>query len=227
MRQQGLAAKHGYLTAARIRPSSIVEKYSVFLLAILCRFTRASYFCRPICKIEVEMNAFAAYSIPIQGLKFGIHHFKFTIDGAFFRHFEDSPVEEGEIQFELQLDKRPDMFILDFELEGYVKAECDRCTAVIDLPLKDARELIVKYGEPEDAVEEDEVVFISRDVSVFNVAKYLYEFTVLALPITNTYDCQSDANPPCNFEVLKYLSNDTDAQKPDSVWDALKGINDN
>ncbi|MBV6441493.1 MAG: DUF177 domain-containing protein [Haliscomenobacteraceae bacterium CHB4] len=172
------------------------------------------------------MNAFVAYSIPIQGLKIGIHHFKFEIDGAFFRHFEDSPVQEGDIHFDLQLDKRPDMLILDFKLKGHIKAECDRCTAQINLPLEDERPLIVKYGEAEGE-EEDEVVFISREASEFNVAKYLYEFTVLALPITNTYDCQSEPNPPCNFEVLKYLESISGEQKPDSVWDALKGINDN
>jgi uncharacterized metal-binding protein YceD (DUF177 family) len=172
------------------------------------------------------MNAFAAYSIPIQGLKVGIHHFTFEIDSAFFRHFEDSPVQDGEIQFDLQLDKRPDMLILDFGLKGFVKAECDRCTALIDLPLEDERQLIVKYGEA-DGDEEDEVVFIHNEASEFNVAKYLYEFTVLALPITNTYDCQNDPNPPCNFEVLKYLNNGADEQKSNSVWDALKGISDN
>lgn len=172
------------------------------------------------------MNAFAAYSIPIQGLKVGVHHFKFEIDSAFFRHFEESPVQEGAIHFDLQLDKRSDMLILDFKLKGYVKAECDRCTALIKLPLHDERQLIVKYGEAEGE-EEDEVVFISREASEFNVAKYLYEFTVLALPITNTYDCQSEPNPPCNFEVLKYLSSISGEPKPDPVWDALKGINDN
>lgn len=192
----------------------------------LCRFTGTSYFCRPICKTEVEMNAFVAYSIPIQGLKVGIHHFKFEIDSAFFSHFEDSPVQEGAINFDLQLDRRSDMLIFDFELKGFVKAECDRCTATINLPLEDERQLIVKYGEAEED-DDDEVVFISREASEFNVAKYLYEFTVLALPITITYDCQNDPNPPCNFEVLKYLSNESEAQKPDSVWDALKDLNDN
>lgn len=172
------------------------------------------------------MNAFAAYSIPIQGLKVGIHHFKFTIDSAFFRHFEDSPVAKAEIQFDLQFDKRSDMLILDFELEGFVNAECDRCTAVIDLPLNDERQLIVKYGEA-NGEDDDEVVFIGREVSEFNVAKYLYEFTVLALPITNTYDCGNDPNPPCNFEILKYLDENKTATKPDSVWDALKGLSNN
>lgn len=203
-----------------------VEKSSAFLLRLLGGFAGVSYFCRPICKIEVEMNAFVAYSIPVQGLKIGIHHFEFKIDSAFFSRFEDSPVKEGAVRFHLQFDKRPDMFILDFELAGYVKAECDRCTATIDLPLEDNRELIVKYGEAEGE-DEDEVVFISREASEFNVAKYLYEFTVLALPITNTYDCENDPHPPCNFEVLRFLSNDASAKKTNPVWDALKEIGDN
>ncbi len=169
------------------------------------------------------MNAFVAYSIPIKGLKIGIHQYTFTIDSAFFSHFEDAPITEGDIRFGLQLDKRPDMLILDFDLEGSIKAECDRCTATIDMPLQDSRELIVKYGEAEGD-DEDEVVFIHREASEFNVAKYLYEFSVLALPITNTYDCQNDPNPPCNFEILKYLNNEAGEQNPDSVWDALKDL---
>ncbi|MBX2890814.1 MAG: DUF177 domain-containing protein [Saprospiraceae bacterium] len=172
------------------------------------------------------MNAFVAYSIPIQGLKFGMHRFNFKIDSVFFSHFEGSPIKDGNLHFDLQLDKRADMLVLDFVLSGTVEAECDRCTATIDLPLEAERQLIVKYGESEGD-EEDEVVFIGRETSDFNVAKYLYEFTVLALPITNTYDCQSEPHPPCNFEVLKYLSNNADEVKTDSVWDKLKGINDN
>ena len=45
------------------------------------------------------MNAFVAYSIPIKGLKQGLHQFKFKIDSAFFALFEGSPIEVGEIDF--------------------------------------------------------------------------------------------------------------------------------
>ncbi|MFN0034187.1 MAG: YceD family protein [Saprospiraceae bacterium] len=173
------------------------------------------------------MDAFVAYSLPIQGLKSGVHHFKFEIDSAFFARFEGSPVQEGKVLFELELDKRLDMMLLDFTLEGFVKAECDRCTATIDLPIEDEQQLIVKFGEVESEPE-DEVIFIHRDAPEFNVAKYLYEFVVLALPITNTYDCNDDPVPPCNFEVLKYLGTDAEEAKPKSIWDALQGLsNDN
>ncbi|MFN0174318.1 MAG: YceD family protein [Saprospiraceae bacterium] len=170
------------------------------------------------------MDAFVAYSLPIQGLKTGVHSFKFEVDGAFFAQFEDSPVQEGKVLFGLELDKRPDLLLFNFTLEGFVKAECDRCTATIDLPLEDERQLIVKFGEEEMEVD-DEVVFLQRDASVFNVAKYLYEFVVLALPITNTYDCENDPKPPCNLEVLKHLKSDSEEDKANSVWDSLRDLN--
>jgi uncharacterized protein len=169
------------------------------------------------------MNALKAYSIPIQGLKIGIHHFKFAIERDFFVHFEGSPIEVGKIDIDVQLDKRPDMLLWDFELAGYVEAECDRCTAAINLPVGSQRQLIVKFGEAEDHIE-DEVVFIHRERSDFNLAEYLYEFAILSLPMTYVYDCEADSAPPCNREVLKFLKNSTDDSKSDSIWDALSGL---
>jgi uncharacterized protein len=169
------------------------------------------------------MSPFVAYSIPIFGLKTGVHHYKFEIDGSFFANFEDSPVEEANIAVALQLDKRSDMLLLDFDLSGHVNAECDRCTAQVKLPLEEMRQLIVKYGEAEGE-EEDEVVFIERDKTELNVAKYIYEFAVLGLPITNVYDCENDENPPCNFDVLQFLGKEDDEDKPNSAWDALKDL---
>ena len=74
------------------------------------------------------MNAFAPYSIPIQGLKIGIHHFQFLIDDSFFALYEASPVQEGNLNFEVHFEKRADMLVIDFEVEGTVRAECDRCS---------------------------------------------------------------------------------------------------
>lgn len=170
------------------------------------------------------MDPFLPYSIPVQGLKVGIHQFKYTLDNAFFRHFEGTPIEEGRVEVEMQLDKRSDMLLLDFKLDGYSEAECDRCTAQIHLPIQEERQLVVKYGKAESEEEEDEVIFISRDAPEINVARFMYEFAVLALPITNTYDCQNDPEPPCNQEVLKYLENGADESKSNPVWDALKGL---
>lgn len=144
-----------------------------------------------------------------------MHHYQFEVDDEFFSLFEDSPLQDGKMKFEIDFDKRADMLLIDFRLEGSVRAECDRCTAMMaDLPLQDERQLIVKYGEDEGE-EEDEVVFISREASDFNLAQYLYEFSVLALPIRNAYDCQKQQTTdfPCNFEVLDFLEKEEKNRK--------------
>lgn len=174
------------------------------------------------------MGQFSAYSLPIQGLKTGTHSYQYTLDGEFFRHFEDSPIAEALLDAQVELDKRPDMMVLDFVVDGYMETECDRCTAMIKLPLKGHHTLYVKYSD-NPGEEDDEVVFIGRDWSDFNLAKYLYEFAVLSLPITNAYDCENEDPAPCNFDVLDKLkaegSSDTDdAPSENPVWDALKNL---
>ncbi len=104
-------------------------------------------------------------------------------------------------------------------------AICDRCTAEINLPIEDSRSLIAKYTEDDVEVQE-QVVFIHREAAHFNVAQYLYEFVVLALPITNVYDCQDEPNPPCNFEVLEHLGHEDGDDDEPSVWDGLKNLKD-
>jgi uncharacterized protein len=174
------------------------------------------------------MGTFAAYSLPILGLKTGIHQFKYTLDDTFFRQFEASPVQDVVLEAKVQLDKRPDMMVLEFELEGHFKTECDRCTASINMPVSGLQTLYLKYSE-RPGEEDDEVVFIGRDWSEFNLAKYLYEFSVLALPLVNTYDCDSDEEPPCNMDVLKLLAHeeaddDTAPSSGNPIWEALQKI---
>jgi uncharacterized metal-binding protein YceD (DUF177 family) len=167
------------------------------------------------------MNALVAYSLPIMGLKGGINEFEFNLDPAFWSQFEGSPIEIGEVHFGLVLDKRADLLIFDFRMEGWVASICDRCTASIRLPLSGMWQLILKYGESE-GMDDDEVVFIHRDTHTFNVAPYLYEFAVLALPITNLYPCEEDVNPPCNREVLDRIHQHSGEDKIPNAWDVLK-----
>ncbi|MEY3240392.1 MAG: hypothetical protein RIR11_1830 [Bacteroidota bacterium] len=174
------------------------------------------------------MGIFSAYSLPIQGLKDGLHKYKYVLDGSFFQHFDASPIGESEIEVEVELDMRPNMIVIDFILSGWISASCDRCSADIQLPIDSDQVLFVKYSE-ENEEDDDEVIFISRDAPSFNLAKYLYEFSVLSLPITNVYDCESEEEPPCNTDVLQFLGNhggsEGDDPPPDSsIWDALKNI---
>lgn len=161
------------------------------------------------------MNALREFSIPIKGLKNGLHQFDFQIDSQFFTHFDNSPITEGSFEVWLDFSKQTSLFELTFEFEGYVKTVCDRCLANIDLPVEGLERLTVKITlEPKE--EEADILYISPEESDLNVAKYIYEYICLALPSTMTYDCENDEEPPCDLEVLQKLEASM-AQQPPSV----------
>lgn len=182
------------------------------------------------------MDPFITYSIPVKGLYNGIHQFEFQIDRFFFENFEHSPVADGAIQVQLEFDKHSDMYVLQFELEGTVRTECDRCLAEIDLPVAGSHRLLVKFSMEEEE-EEADIAYISPEASQLNVAQYIYEFICLSMPIIKAYDCENETPRPCDEDMLNYLSNGEEAaapeekeeqEKPNPIWDELKKLsNDN
>ena len=56
------------------------------------------------------MKNLKEFSLPIKGLKSGVHEFDFEIGNDFFKNFENSPIEEGNFNVHLTFDKH-DAFI--------------------------------------------------------------------------------------------------------------------
>ena len=183
---------------------------------------------------RATMDPLITYSIPVKGLHNGIHQFEFQIDRLFFENFEHSPIAESDVQLKLEFDKRSDMYVLQFELEGTVRTQCDRCAADIDLPVSDSQRLLVKFSLEEEP-EEAEVIFINPEAQQLNVAKYIYEFVCLAVPLFKVYDCENDDPRPCNEEALRYLSNggqtgeeaEEEEKEANPIWDELKKLSNN
>ncbi len=179
------------------------------------------------------MDPLIPFSIPVSGLRDGEHHYHFDIEEDFFREFEASPIQRGAVRVDLTFDKRPNMYVLDFVIEGTVQTECDRCLATIDLPIAFEERLLVKFSEEKES-EEADVVYIAPDTERFQIAQYVYEYVLLAVPIIKTYDCKEEASPPCNEEMLAFLATDeadkpststgekSDDREPNPIWEELK-----
>jgi len=166
-----------------------------------------------------EMKKLGHFSIPIEGLKDGKREFMFDLDNEFFTEFENSPVKAGNFKARLELEKKSNLIKLDFDIEGTMHTPCDRCLEDIDLPLQMEDHLIIKYKD--EAVEEEEVIYITRDTDHINVAKYLYECVCLNLPLIKVYDCRENKPYPCNDKILDKLdateTNSSDSSNP--IWD--------
>ena len=158
------------------------------------------------------MDAFAPYKIPLTGLKDGIHHFDYQIDNTFFAAFDYSFVQNGKFDVHLELDKKPSVLVLNFNFEGGVNVECDRCMEYFDMPIEGDQRLLVKYSE-EEREEEEDIVYISPDAIKLNVAKYIYEMILLNIPIRKACEEDEEGYPSCGNETVintLYCDNDED-----------------
>ncbi len=177
----------------------------------------------PFLKKFFKMDALDHFSIPVLGLCNGLHQFDFSIGEDFFQAFEASPIRDGQVNVHLDFDKREDMYVMVFSFDGKVEVTCDRCLGQFSLPVEDRQSLMVKFDEK--AWEDAEVVFILKGTHKLNVAKYIYEFICLAVPMAKTHD---DAGADCNPEMLKYLDNedeDPDEESSNPFRSALRDMN--
>jgi len=169
------------------------------------------------------MKGLEAFVLPISGLLDGAHYFLFQVDDRFFSHFEKSLITAGAFEVKLEFDKRPDLAILHFDFQGHITVNCDRCLELIQIPVSGRNELLIKFGR--QAEEEEEIIYLPWKVENLNVAKYIYEFITLAMPLIKKYDCEMDPHAHCNEEVLKYLRLPDIENDKDSVWSDLKKLN--
>ncbi len=169
------------------------------------------------------MDVLSHFLIPIKGLKDGKHLLQFDIDDNFFQHFENDEINNGHFSVDLELEKKPGVSELLFHFEGFSRMPCDRCLEEIKLPISGDFKLLLKYGDEES---NEEVIYIDPETPNFSVAKLIYEYILLSIPMIKVYNCEDDDPRPCNIEVLEKLENEADqAEKSNAVWDALKDIN--
>ncbi|MCB0515490.1 MAG: DUF177 domain-containing protein [Chitinophagales bacterium] len=178
------------------------------------------------------MKPFQKYDIPVVGLKLGAHVFTYDIDANFFAQFEHSPIDKAQINVHLDLNKKANFFILDFQLSGVVDTECDRCSDPLALDIEGAFRVLLKYEEDaaKSDVEED-IVYISRNDYYFNVAQLIYEFAVLSLPTYKIHPPDDKGASTCNPQIIALLNkekeSDTTQNDIDPRWAALEKFKKN
>ncbi len=169
------------------------------------------------------MDSLNAYSIPLSGLKDGMHQFDYQLDSDFFKHFPETPISEGSFKVQVDFDKKPTVIDILINFQGAMTTPCDRCLERMQLPIIGKERLLVKYDE--EAREEENVVYIPFETAEWNIAKYIYEFICLVIPLIKTHDLSEDEN--CDEKMLSYLEQQDDEasdEQENPIWDQLKNI---
>jgi uncharacterized metal-binding protein YceD (DUF177 family) len=173
------------------------------------------------------------FDIDIFGLKNKTYEFDFEGDSGFFALFENSLVEKGSFNAALKLDKSSTMIQLHFRITGSIELTCDRSLELFDHPLEIEQDHILKFGEDNQELT-DEIEIINRNTVTINVAQYIYEFIVLAIPMKKIHPKFSDQQYEESEEgLLIYRSKadeaaeDTTEEDIDPRWAALRKLNNN
>lgn len=167
------------------------------------------------------MKKLPQYSIPFRGLKDGLHHLTIQVDNNFFQHFEEAYLQQGNIALQVELDKRPNLLVLDIDFSGTVKTICDLCCEEGDLPIDGTERLLVKFTE--NPGDEDQVIYLMPGETELNLARHFYEFIALSVPIRKVPCADEDNEPTCDSSALDLIKNDTEKTEEtiNPVWAEL------
>jgi uncharacterized metal-binding protein YceD (DUF177 family) len=171
------------------------------------------------------------YIIPFSGLKQGTHSFDFVLGEKFFQQFDFEEFISTQIQVSVQLNKMSTMMELAFAAQGSVRVPCDVTGELFDLPIQATLDLVVKFGE-EFNDENESLLILPHMEHQVDVAQYLYEMVVLAVPQKRVHPGVLDGTLQNEaIELLEKFSvkevREPKAGKEDNTdprWDALKNL---
>ena len=174
----------------------------------------------------VAMGRFDKYNVDLKGMRVASLEMEFDLDNAFFADIEGEEFQKGTVKAKVTVNKNRDIFDFSFSLAGTVVVPCDRCLDDLAIEVATENTLRVKLGD--SYADEGDIVVIPENEGDLNIAWYLYEFIVLALPMKRVH-----APGKCNHEMTGRLkkhsaeaveSEDGEDMQIDPRWAGLKDI---
>jgi uncharacterized metal-binding protein YceD (DUF177 family) len=140
------------------------------------------------------MDALKDFAIHFKGLKAGEHEFEYKLDKAFLEAVGDEEMVDAEVVANVVMTKAASMLTFKVSLDGTAIVECDRCLDELEYPIQTEDMLFVKFSEEEFEFD-GEVMWLNPADEEINLADYIYESLLLALPYQRVHEDIEDCNP--------------------------------
>lgn len=190
------------------------------------------------------MGKFDTYKIDLKGMRADLVTYEFALDNLYFSHIDAPEIQKGRVHVVLTVKRTAHAFDFNFQIEGSVCVPCDRCLDEMDLSVTANDKLVVKFGTAY-AEEGDNLIVIPEEEGAINVAWFIYEFIVLAIPMKHVHPLgkcdksmatqlskhlrtEADDESEAAYESEAVVVEEEDADRPiDPRWNELKKILDN
>jgi len=167
------------------------------------------------------------FIIPFSGLKQGKHEYKFVINNEFFESFEYDEYNNANVDLLVVLNKTSTMMELDFSASGYINVNCDTTNEPYDQSIMSDLQLVVKFGEAFNN-HDDEILILPHGDHQMNIAQYVYEMLVLAVPQKRVHPKIADGTLKSEaLDILEKLQPKEERdhkEENDPRWDELKKL---
>lgn len=185
-------------------------------------------------QIDFVMKNLKEFDISFIGLKEGLHQFEYVINKPFFDFFNFNEFNNSNVIVNLSFLKKTTLFELEFSFKGWVEVNCDLTNELFKQPISGNLNLVVKFGS-EYNDENEELLIIPHSEFKINVAQYIYEAIVLAVPIKRIHPGVLDGSLKSEvleklkeFEVIEMVEEEStekdDGENIDPRWNKLKDI---
>lgn len=167
------------------------------------------------------------FTIPFSGLKLGRHHFEFQIDSSFFDAFDYGEFSDANVKVDVVLEKMSTVMEFDMQAKGTVNVTCDLTNEPYNQSVSGSLKLVVKFGDNFND-EDDEILVLPHGEHQVNIAQYVYEMIVLAVPSKRIHPGVKDGT--LDSDVLEKLQElQPKAEKEEQIntdprWDALRNL---
>ncbi len=184
------------------------------------------------------MGSLDYFDIIFKSLEIGNHTFDYVLNSDFFRVLESPELKEGSLNAVVTVKKNEKNAELEIQIDGTVQIPCDRCLDDMTQVIEVNERLLVQFGQTNEETENS--IVIPENRGILNIAWYLYEFIVLAIPIMHTHP-MGECNQAMMDKYSKYVVQSIDEEqadydnddatnesdRTDPRWDALKNISNN
>lgn len=169
------------------------------------------------------MDTLKEYDIQFIGLSLGKHSFSYSIDNTFFDEFQYNDFQSIHCKVELEVIKKATLMEFHFSAKGKATLLCDTSNEPYEQAFTNTLNLLVKFGDTFN--DEDETILIlPHGEYQINIAQYLYETIVLAIPVKRTHPGLLDGSLQSDvLDKLKELEI-KEKKTTDPRWDKLNEL---
>lgn len=160
------------------------------------------------------MGKFEAYSIPLRLITSGSQSFAFHLTQEYFQKIDSPEVQKGDLDANVVVTKNKNGYELTFDIQGFVIIPCDRCLDDMEQAIEVKEKLMVKFGKTfsDNGID---VVIVPEDEGEINIAWFLYEFIVLAIPLKHVHQ-PGKCNKQMTNQLRKHSASSTPKEENDN-----------